>query len=64
MNNTINKIKLFFKGKPARIIIALLVIAAIMTGVAFGVIALINALSDPCAKQPGKEWNKDLKNVY
>ena len=27
MNNTINKFKLFFKGKPARIIIALLVIA-------------------------------------
>jgi hypothetical protein len=61
MNNTINKIKLFFKGKPARIIIALLVIAAIMTGVAFGVIALVNALSDPCEKQPGKEWNNDLK---
>ena len=61
MNDTINKIKLFLKGKPARIIIALLVIAAIMTGVAFGVIALVNTLSDPCAKQQGKEWNKDLK---
>lgn len=28
MNNTINRIKVFFKGKPTRIIIALLVIAA------------------------------------
>ena len=61
MNNTINKIKLFFKGKPARIIIALLVIAAIMTGVAFGVIALVNALSDPCANQLGTTWDKNLK---
>lgn len=61
MNNTINKIKLFFKGKPARIIIALLVIAAIMTGVAFGVIALVNAMLDPCAKQPGTTWDKNLK---
>jgi hypothetical protein len=61
MNNTINRIKVFFKGKPARIIIALLVIAAIMTGVAFGVIALVNAISDPCAQQQGKEWNKELK---
>lgn len=48
MNNTINKIKLFFKGnKPARIIIALLVIAAIMTGVAFAVIALVNTFKSP-----------------
>ena len=61
MNNTINKIKLFFKSKPITIIIALLVIAAIMTGVAFGVIALIKATSDPCANQIGKVWNNDLK---
>ena len=61
MNNTINKIKFFFKSKPVRIIIALLVIASIMTGVAFAIIALTNALSDPCANEPGKEWNKDLK---
>lgn len=61
MNNIINKIKLFLKGKPARIIIALLVIAAIMTGVAFGVIALVNAFSDPCTNQPGTTWDKNLK---
>jgi hypothetical protein len=61
MNKFIQNTKLFFYKKPVRIIIALLVIAAIMTGVAFGVIALVNALSDPCEKQPGKEWNKDLK---
>ena len=61
MNNTINKIKLFFKSKPGRIIIALLVIAAIMTGIAFAIIALVNALSDPCANQPGTTWDKNLK---
>jgi hypothetical protein len=44
MNNTINKIKLFLKDKPVRIIIALLIIAAIMTGVAFAVIELIKKI--------------------
>ena len=61
MNKFIQNTKLFFNKKPVRIVTALLVIAAIMTGVAFGVIALVNAFSDPCAKQPGTTWDKDLK---
>lgn len=59
MNNTINKIKLFLKGKPARIVIALLVIAAIMTGVAFGIMAIIGAFKDPC--QSGYYYDNNLK---
>ena len=59
MNKTINKIKLFFKSKPARIIIGLLLIAIIMTGVAFGIIAFVNALTNPCPS--GQKWNKDIK---
>ena len=61
MNKFIQNTKLFFNKKPVRIVVALLIIAAIMTGVAFGVIALVNAFSDPCAKQPGTTWDKDLK---
>ena len=60
-NKFIMSTKLFFNKKPVRIVVALLIIAAIMTGVAFGVIALVNAFSDPCAKQPGTTWDKDLK---
>uniref|UniRef100_A0A6C0LDS3 Uncharacterized protein n=1 Tax=viral metagenome TaxID=1070528 RepID=A0A6C0LDS3_9ZZZZ len=62
---TINKFilgtKQFFNKKPVRIVVALLVIAIIMTGISFGVIALVKALSDPCAKQTGTTWDKDLK---
>ena len=61
MNKFIQNTKLFFSKKPVRIVTALIIIAAIMTGVAFGVIALVNAFSDPCAKQPGTTWDKDLK---
>jgi len=62
---TINKFilgtKQFFNKKPVRIVVALLVIVAIMTGVAFGIMALIGAFSDPCTKQTGTTWDKDLK---
>lgn len=61
MNKFIQNTKLFFNKKPVRIIVALIVIAGIMTGVAFGIIALLAAVSDPCAKQPGTTWDKDLK---
>lgn len=61
MNKFIQSTKQFFNKKPVRIIVALLIIAAIMTGISFGVIALVKALSDPCAKQPGTTWDKDLK---
>lgn len=57
----IQSTKQFFNKKPVRIIIALIIIAVIMTGVAFGIMALIGAFSDPCAKQPGTTWDKDLK---
>ena len=55
------RLKLYYNKKPVRVIIALIIIAGIMTGVAFGIMALIKALSDPCAQQPGKTWNKELK---
>jgi hypothetical protein len=63
MNKFIQSTKQFFNKKPVRIVTALLVIAIIMTGVVFGVIALVKALSDPdpCAKQPGTTWDKNLK---
>ena len=61
VNRTFNKIKIFFNQKPVRIIVALLVIAAIMTGISFAIIALLHSISDKCANQPGKEWNKDLQ---
>lgn len=61
MSNFINKAKTFFNGKPVRIIIALIIIAAIMTGVAFGIIALVNSLSAKCSNQPGTDWNNDLQ---
>ena len=59
MNNAINKIKVFFKSKPVRIVVALIIIAAVMTGVGFGVIALVNALKAPC--KSGYQYDKDLK---
>ena len=57
------RLKLYYKKKPVRVIIALIIIAGIMTGVAFGIIALVRALNkqDPCAKEPGKIWNEDAK---
>jgi hypothetical protein len=61
MNKFILSTKQFFNKKPVRIVTALLIIAAIMTGISFGVIALVKALSDPCAKLPGTTWDKDLK---
>ena len=61
MAKFIENTKNFFKGKPVRIIMALLVIGIIMTGIAFGIIAIVKAMSDPCSNQPGKVWNKDLK---
>ena len=59
MNKFIQNTKLFFNKKPVRIVVALLVIAIIMTGVAFGVIALVNAFSDPC--QSGYYYDNNLK---
>ena len=61
MNKFIQSTKKFFSTKPVRIVIALIIIAAIMTGVSFGVIALVKALSGPCDKQPGTTWDNDLK---
>lgn len=58
--NKTGGIKGFFSKKPVRIIFSLIVITAILVGVAFGIMALINALSDKCANQPGKDWNSDL----
>ena len=55
------RLKLYYNKKPVRVIIALIIIAGIMTGVAFGVIALVRALKDPCANEPGKTWNEDAK---
>ena len=61
MNKFIQSTKQFFNKKQVRIIIALLVIVIIMTGIAFGIIALVNAFRDPCTKQPGTTWDENLK---
>jgi hypothetical protein len=61
MTNFLNKTQNFFKQKSVRIILALLVIAGIMTAISFGIIALIRAVSDPCASIPGTVWHDDLK---
>lgn len=58
--NKTGGIKAFFSNKPLRIIFSLIIIAGILTGVAFGIMALLNAISDKCANQPGKDWNSDL----
>lgn len=55
-----NKLEYYYNKKPIRIIIALIIIAAIMTGISFGITALIKSLSDKCANEPGKVWNQDL----
>ena len=52
MTKFIDKTKAFFKEKPVRIILALIIIASIMTGVAFGIIALLNSLK--------KKWNQPI----
>ena len=59
MNKFLQNTKLFFNKKPVRIIIALLVIAAIMTGVAFGIMALVGAFKNPC--QSGYYYDNNLK---
>ena len=69
MPNFLDKTKQFLKGRPVRIIIALLIIAGIMTGVAFGIIALMGIISDPCPagstidKQLNKCVQDGCKNV-
>lgn len=61
-NNFIQSTKKFFNKKPVRIIFAIIVIASIMTGIGFAIIALVGALSDPCSKQPGTVWSDDVKS--
>ena len=58
MNKFIQNTKLFFNKKPVRIVVALLVIAAIMTGVAFGIMALVGAFKNPC--QSGYYYDNNL----
>ena len=59
MNKFIQSTKQFFNKKPVRIVVALLIIAAIMTGIAFGIMALIGAFKDPC--QSGYHYDNNLK---
>lgn len=62
----INKVIAFSKLRPVKIIFALIVIAVIMTVVAFGVIALVNALSPKCKndeiEKDGKCFNKECND--
>lgn len=64
-----DKTKKFLKKKPVRIILALIIIASIMTGVAFGIMLLVDSLKTPLkckagnirykgkSKQGGIEYN-------
>ena len=63
MSKFTQNIKNFFQKKPVRIITAITIIAGIMTGIAFGLIAIIRAIKkrNPCASQPGYTWDNDLK---
>ena len=62
MSKVIQNIKNFFKKKPVRIITALIIIAGIMTGIAFGLIAIIRAINkkNPCASQPGTKFDTSI----
>ena len=53
MSKFIDKTKNFFKEKPVRIIIALIIIASIMTGVAFGIKLLVDSLKTPLKCKAG-----------
>lgn len=44
-----------------KITIALIIIGAIMTGAAFGLMALMRSINDPCANQPNKVYKKEIK---
>ena len=48
----ISTTKIIFGNKVVRLIFFLLVIGGILTGVAFGIIALIRSLKDPCTTDP------------
>jgi len=62
MNKFIQSTKQFLSKKPIRIVVALLVIAGIMTGVAFGIMALINTIKKPENQcKSGYHYDKGLK---
>ena len=70
MNKFILNTKQFFNKKPVRIMLALLIIAVIMTGVAFGIMTLNGALNPPnppqrCPKGQtiDKTYNTCLKDA-
>ena len=62
MSKFTQNIKNFFKKKSVRIITAIIVIAGIMTGIAFALIAILRAINkkDPCASQPGTTFDKSI----
>lgn len=67
LNNFIQNTKQFFNKKPVRIILAILIIASIMTGVAFGIIAIVRSLN-PQSKCPkgqtfDENYNTCLENA-
>lgn len=53
MSNAVQSTKSFFKDRPVRIVLALIVITAIMVGAGFGFYELIKAIQSPCINQPG-----------
>lgn len=60
MSKFTQNIKNFFQKKPVRIITAITIIAGIMTGIAFGLIAIIRAIKNPCASQPGTTFDTSI----
>ena len=42
-------------------VIKIVAVIGVIVGLVFGIIALVRALSDPCAHSPGTSWNKETK---
>ena len=42
-------------------VIKIVAVIGVIVGLVFGIIALVRALSDPCAHSPGTNWNKEKK---
>ena len=42
-------------------VIKIVAVIGVIIGLVFGIIALVRALSDPCAHSPGTSWNKETK---
>ena len=64
----ISKTKKVLNNKIVRLVFFLLVIVSIITGIAFGIMALVKSITDPCSQQPNSTFCKKtglcIKNDY